>query len=87
MPITGSNPFVAAGAGSKPPAGKWLAARAGRSVFSLGPLLTGAAAGGLINRRETRKLGRMLRADLRGRSPHPDRWPPDDLPDRLALGG
>jgi hypothetical protein len=52
-----------------------LAARAGRSVASLGPLLTGAAAGGLINRRETRKLGHMLRDDLRKRSPHPDAWP------------
>lgn len=52
-----------------------LAARAGRSVFSLGPLLTGAAAGGMINRRETRKLGRALRDDLRKRSPHRDGWP------------
>jgi hypothetical protein len=52
-----------------------LAARAGRSVFSLAPLLTGAAAGGLINRRETRKLGRMLSADLRRRSPYAGRWP------------
>jgi hypothetical protein len=39
-------------------------------VFSLGPLLTGAAAGGLINRRETRKLGRILSEDLRKRSPY-----------------
>jgi len=60
-----------------------LAARAGRSLVSLGPLLTGAAAGGLINRRETRKLGHMLRDDLRKRSPHRDGWqdpgghPPD----------
>src|SRR5580658_3533607 len=45
-----------------------LAARAGRSLFSLGPLLTGAVAGGLLNRRETRKLGRLLRDDLRSRS-------------------
>ena len=52
-----------------------LAARAGRSVFSLGPLLTGAVAGGLLNRRETRKLGRILRDDLRARSPHPETWP------------
>jgi len=52
-----------------------LAARAGRSVFSLGPLLTGAAAGGLINRRETRKLGRILSDDLRKLSPDPDGWP------------
>jgi len=52
-----------------------LAARAGRSVISLGPLLTGAAAGGLINRRETRKLGRMMADDLRKRSPYTGGWP------------
>ncbi len=52
-----------------------LAARAGRSVLSLGPLLTGAAAGGLVNRRETRKLGRAIRDDLRRRSPHARGWP------------
>ncbi len=42
-----------------------LAARAGRSAFSLGPLLTGAAAGAIFNRRETRRLGHDVRADLR----------------------
>jgi len=51
-----------------------LAKRTGRSVLSLGPLLTGAVAGGLLNRRETRKLGRMVRDDLRRRSPHRDGW-------------
>src|SRR6266496_3199242 len=35
-----------------------LAARAGRSAFSLGPLLTGAAAGAMFNSRETKRLGR-----------------------------
>ena len=52
-----------------------LAARAGRSIFSLGPLLTGAIAGGMINRRETRKLGRILGEDLRKRSPSANGWP------------
>ncbi len=52
-----------------------LAARAGRSIFSLGPLLTGAVAGGMINRRETRKLGRIVSDDLRKRSPHASGWP------------
>jgi hypothetical protein len=52
-----------------------LAARAGRSVLSLGPLLTGAAAGGLVNRRETRKLGRILAEDLRKHSPYGTTWP------------
>jgi hypothetical protein len=44
-----------------------LAARAGRSAFSLAPLLTGAAAGALLNSRETRRLGQDVRADLRRR--------------------
>jgi|SRR5579875_1530665 len=47
---------------------RWrLAARASRTAFSLAPLLTGAAAGAMLNRRETRKLGHDIRADLRGR--------------------
>jgi hypothetical protein len=52
-----------------------LAAKAGRSIFSLGPLLTGAAAGGMINRRETRKLGRILSNDLRKRASYGGNWP------------
>ena len=45
-----------------------LVARAGRSAFSLAPMLTGAAAGALFNRRETRKLGRDIQRDLRRRA-------------------
>jgi len=45
-----------------------LAARATRSVVSLAPLLTGAAAGALFNRRETRKLGEDIQRDLRRRA-------------------
>ncbi|MGD0936339.1 MAG: hypothetical protein ABR922_17435 [Streptosporangiaceae bacterium] len=52
-----------------------LAARAGRSAVSLGPLLTGAAAGALLNRRETRRLGQEIRDDLRKRSPAEATWP------------
>ena len=44
-----------------------LAARAGRSAFSLGPLFTGALAGAVLNRRETRRVGQEVRADLRRR--------------------
>ena len=55
-----------------------LAARAGRSAFSLLPLLTGAAAGGLLNRAETRRLGREIRDDLRRRSPIAAQWPDAD---------
>ena len=49
-----------------------LAARAGRSAFSLGPLLTGAAAGAMLNSRETRRLGLDVRADLRRRASVPE---------------
>ena len=52
-----------------------LISRAGRSALSLGPLLTGAAAGALLNRRETRKLGHEIRDDLRRRSPAGTQWP------------
>jgi hypothetical protein len=45
-----------------------LVARAGRSAFSLGPLLTGAAAGAFLNSRETRRLGQDIRRDLRRRA-------------------
>jgi hypothetical protein len=51
-----------------------LIARAGRSATSLGPLLTGAAVGALLNRRETRKLGTEVRDDLRRRSPAAAHW-------------
>jgi hypothetical protein len=51
-----------------------LMARAGRSVASLGPLLTGAAAGALLNRHETRRLGQDVRDDLRRRSPYSAGW-------------
>ena len=52
-----------------------LVGRAGRSVFSLGPALTGAAAGALFNRRETRKLGREIQRDLRRHAVEPPRGP------------
>jgi hypothetical protein len=42
-----------------------LATRMGRSAFSLGPLLTGAFAGAMLNRQETRRLGQSVRTDLR----------------------
>src|SRR5215468_7003787 len=45
---------------------RWrLATRVGRTAFSLGPMLTGAFAGAMLNRQETRRLGHSVRADLR----------------------
>jgi hypothetical protein len=51
-----------------------LLARAGRSTVSVAPLLTGTMAAALLNRRETRRLGTAVRADLRRRSPYPMYW-------------
>jgi hypothetical protein len=42
-----------------------LVARAGRSTASLGPLLTGAVAGAVLNRSAVRSLGRDIVRDLR----------------------
>lgn len=44
-----------------------LLRRAGRNVTTLAPFLAGAAAGAELNRRETRRLGEKLIADLRQR--------------------
>jgi hypothetical protein len=49
-----------------------LAARTGRTAFSLAPLFTGAAVGALLNSRETRRLGLDVRADLRRRASAPE---------------
>jgi hypothetical protein len=64
-----------------------LAARVRRSAVSLAPLFTGAVAGAMINRRETRRLGHQVRDDLRAArdngqpSPRPA-LPGDSLPGR-----
>jgi hypothetical protein len=64
---------------------RWrLAARASRTAFSLAPLLTGAAAGAMLNRRETRKLGRDIRADLRGQVQDAT-WRPSPPPPKTPL--
>ena len=44
-----------------------LAARVRRSTFALAPLFTGALAGAMLNRRETRRLGQQIKDDLRQR--------------------
>ncbi len=45
---------------------RWrLATRMSRSAFAVGPLLTGAVAGAMLNRQETRRLGHNVRTDLR----------------------
>lgn len=48
-----------------------LAARVRRSTWALAPLFTGAVAEALLNRRETRRLGRKIRDELRRQAAHP----------------
>ena len=53
-----------------------LLGRAARNLTTLGPLLTGAIAGSLVNHRETSRIGTQLRDELRrsrisGESPDP----------------
>jgi len=45
-----------------------LLAKAGQSTLALAPLLTGAAAGAVIDHHETRRLGNLVREDLRKRA-------------------
>ena len=44
-----------------------LLRRAGRNLSTMGPMLSGAVAGSLVNHRETSRLGEQVRADLRDR--------------------
>ena len=44
-----------------------LVRRAGRNLTTLGPMMSGAVAGSMVNHRETRKLGEQVRDDLRSR--------------------
>ena len=43
-----------------------LIRRAGRNLSTLGPLMSGAVAGSVVNHRETRRLGEQMRDDLQG---------------------
>jgi hypothetical protein len=42
-----------------------LIRRAGRNLTTLGPMMSGAVAGSMVNHRETRRLGEQVRDDLR----------------------
>lgn len=75
---------VALGAEVRQKVSKRLARSTLRRLPSLTPLLLGAGIGATVNRRDTRKLSKQIRKDLRGRPPaDPDYWtavaPPVDL--------
>ena len=55
-----------------------LAKRFGRNLTTLGPLLTGAAVAGVLNRRATLHLAEEVRKDLRTRAPALPPGGPDD---------
>jgi hypothetical protein len=56
---------VSVSAAAKRSLRKRLVRRAGRNLATLGPMLSGAVAGSVVNHRETRRLGEQVRDDLR----------------------
>lgn len=56
------------GAGARRELRQRLLVRLGRNLTTLGPVLTGAIAGGYLNRRGTKRLSDAIRDDLRGRT-------------------
>jgi len=56
------------GAAAKRSLRKRLLRRAGRNLSTLGPMMSGAVAGSLVNHRETRRVGEQVRDDLRRRT-------------------
>jgi hypothetical protein len=66
--LEGGGLIIAAGSPLARVLRRRLTAKAGRSAVSLGPLLTGAAAAAIFNSRETKRLGRDIRRDLRRRA-------------------
>ncbi|WP_240197187.1 hypothetical protein [Nonomuraea lactucae] len=70
-PLAPSSVSLALGAATKTALRNRLMRTLGRHLTTLGPFLTGAVAGGALNRMATRKLGEAIRADLRGKLPPP----------------
>jgi len=64
-PFTPSALTFSLGASAKRALRNRLIRRAGRNLATLGPLMSGAVAGSLVNHRETRRLGEQVRDDLR----------------------
>jgi hypothetical protein len=64
-PLDPSGSRFSLGVAAKTALRRRLVRRAGRNLTTMGPFMSGAVAGSLINHRETRKLGEQIRADLR----------------------
>jgi len=66
--VTGSGLALAVGSPLRRKLERRLLAKAGKSALALAPLLSGAVAGALIDHHETRRLGTLVRNDLRVRA-------------------
>ncbi|MEU6744329.1 hypothetical protein [Streptosporangium sandarakinum] len=66
-PMAPGSVTLALGAAAKTALRNRLMRTLGRHLTTLGPFLTGAVAGGTLNRAATRKLAEVVRADLRSR--------------------
>ncbi|MFJ2029792.1 hypothetical protein [Streptosporangium sp. NPDC087985] len=64
-PMSPATVTVALGTATKTALRNRLMRTLGRNMTTLGPFLTGAVAGGVLNRIATRKLAGLIRADLR----------------------
>jgi hypothetical protein len=64
-PLDPAGLSLALGGAAKRALRRRLIRRAGRNLTTLGPLMSGAVAGSIVNHRETRRLGDEIRADLR----------------------
>ncbi|MFG1942781.1 hypothetical protein [Nonomuraea sp. NPDC048826] len=70
-PLAPSSVTLALGAATKTALRNRLLRVLGRHLTTLGPFLTGAVAGGTLNRMATKKLGAAIRNDLRVKTPLP----------------
>lgn len=70
-PMSPGSVTIALGAATKTALRNRLMRTLGRHLTTLGPFLTGAVAGGALNRAATRKLAEVVRADLRIHHPLP----------------
>jgi hypothetical protein len=66
-PLSSSLWSFSLGASAKRALRNRLIRLAGRNLTTLGPLMSGAVAGSMVNHRETRRLGEQVRDDLRSR--------------------
>ncbi|MDA0633025.1 hypothetical protein OUY22_06300 [Nonomuraea sp. MCN248] len=79
-PLAPASVTLALGAATKTALRNRLMRVLGRHLTTLGPFLTGAVAGGTLNRMATKKLGAAIRNDLRIKSP----LPPGETPRPLT---